>query len=243
MKTGIVKYAHEGVDLEGYVAYDEQKTGPRPAILIAHEWFGIGDHERESAERLAHAGYLAFAADLYGVRNRPQTTEEAARMATEYRSGDRHLLRERVSTALREMKNHPQARKEATGAIGFCFGGTAVLELARSGASTRGVVSFHGGLAPSEASRAPKIQAAVLALHGADDPFVPPADVTAFQEEMRSRSVDWQLVFYGATVHSFTNPKAGHDVSQGFAYEPRSAERAWQAALAFFRERFDNTDR
>jgi dienelactone hydrolase len=238
MKTEVVRYAHESQDLEGYVAYDEQQSGPRPAILIAHEWFGISDHERESALRLAQAGYLAFAADLYGIRNRPQTTEEAARMATEYRSGDRQLLRGRVNAALGEMKKHPQARKAATGAIGFCFGGTAVLELARSGASTQGVVSFHGGLAPSTASRTPKIQAAVLALHGADDPFVPPPDMMAFQEEMRSRGVDWQLVLYGGTVHSFTNPKAGHDASQGFAYEPRSAERAWEAALAFFAERF-----
>ncbi len=238
MKTEIVRYAHESEDLEGYVAYDGQGTGPRPAILIAHEWFGIGDHERESAQRLAQAGYLAFAADLYGVRNRPQTVEAAARMATEYRSGDRQLLRGRVNAALEEMKKHPQVRKEATGAIGFCFGGTAVLELARSGASTRGVVSFHGGLAPSTASRTPKIHAAVLALHGADDPFVPPPDVTAFQEEMRTRGVDWQLTLYGGTVHSFTNPKAGRDASQGFAYEPRSAERAWKAALAFFAECF-----
>jgi dienelactone hydrolase len=238
MKSETVSYGHEGVDLEAYVAYDEQRTGSRPAILIAHEWFGISDHEREAARQLAHSGYLAFAADLYGVRNRPQTTEEAARMATEYRAGDRHLLRGRVSAALTEMKKHPQARKGATGALGFCFGGTAVLELARSGAETRGVVSFHGGLAPSTASRSPKVHAAVLALHGADDPFVPAAEVAAFQEEMRSRAVDWQLVFYGGAVHSFTNPKAGSDPSQGLAYEPRSAARAWQAALAFFEERF-----
>jgi dienelactone hydrolase len=238
MKTEVVAYTHQGTALEGYLAYDDRSKSPRQAILIAHEWFGIGPHERKAAARLADAGYLAFAADLYGSAERPQTVEAAAELATRYRSGDRAALRARIAAGLEFIERHPLCEAGRTAAIGFCFGGTAVLELARAGADTLGVVSVHGGLAPSNASRAPRIRARVLALHGADDPYVPGDQARDFQEEMRSRSVDWQMVYYGGTVHSFTNEGAGTDPSQGAAYNARSTARAWRASLDFFSELF-----
>ncbi|MHB1543902.1 MAG: dienelactone hydrolase family protein [Gammaproteobacteria bacterium] len=238
MKTEVAAYTHQGTLLEGYLAYDDRSKSRRPGILIAHEWFGIGPHEQKAAERLAEAGYLAFAADLYGSAERPQTAEAAAELATRYRAGDRDQLRGRVAAGLEFLKRHPLCEPSRTAALGFCFGGTAVLELARSGADLCGVVSVHGGLEPSSASRAPKIRARVLALHGADDPYVPEDQVRAFQEEMRTRAVDWQMVYYGGTVHSFTNEGAGSDPAKGAAYNPRSTARAWRAALDFFGELF-----
>ncbi|EQD76167.1 dienelactone hydrolase family protein [mine drainage metagenome] len=238
MKTEVAPYTHQETALEGYLACDDRSKSRRPGILIAHEWFGITSHEQNAAKRLAEAGYLALVADLYGPAERPQTVEAAAELATRYRSGDRAQLRGRITAGLESLKRHPLCEVDRTAAIGFCFGGTAVLELARSGADLCGVVSVHGGIAPSTASQAPKIRARVLALHGADDPYVPEDQVRAFQEEMRTRAVDWQMVYYGGTVHSFTNEGAGSDPGKGAAYNPRSTARAWRASLDFFSELF-----
>lgn len=238
LKTETLTYTHQGTTLEGYLAHDDRTKERRPGILIAHEWMGITAHEEHIAKRLAEAGYLACAADLYGPTDRPRSVEAAADVATRYRAGDRALLRARMAAGLEALKHHPLCAPEHTAAIGYCFGGTAVLELARSGADVCGVVSVHGAIAPSEASRAPAIRARVLALHGADDPYVPEDHVRAFQEEMRSRQVDWQLVYYGGTVHSFTNEGAGSDPAKGAAYNARSAARAWRASLDFFDELF-----
>ncbi len=238
MKTEVIAYAHQGNALEGFLAYDDGSKAPRPGVLIAHEWLGIGSHERQAAKRLAEAGYLAFAADLYGSAERPANVEAAATLATRYRAGDRALLRGRIASGLDALKRHPLCARGQTAATGFCFGGTAVLELARSGSDVRGVVSIHGGVVPSEASRAPKILARVLALHGADDPYVPGDQVQAFQEEMRTRGVDWQMVYYGGAVHSFTNEGAGSDPAQGIAYNSLATARAWRAMLDFFGELF-----
>jgi dienelactone hydrolase len=238
VQTRTVEYQQGDAKLEGYLAYDAASTGKRPGILVVHEWTGINPYTRKRVEQLASLGYVAFAADIYGKGIRPATPKEAAETAGRYKS-DRPLLRARVQAALAELRKQPGVDPARIAAIGYCFGGTTVLELARSGADVRGVVSFHGGLDTPTPGDAKNIKAKVLALAGADDPFVPPAQVAAFEEEMRAAKVDWQLVKYSGAVHSFTNPGAGNDNSKGAAYNAAADRRSWAAMRAFFDELFE----
>lgn len=237
LQTQIVEYKQGDTILEGYLAYDPTKSGQRPGVLVVHEWKGLDDYAKQRTEQLAKLGYVAFAADIYGKGIRPQTLEEARQQATLYRS-NRPLLRNRVNAGLAELKKQPQVDPNKLAAIGYCFGGTTVLELARSGAEVEGVVSFHGGLSTPTPQDAKNIKAKVLVLHGADDPAVPDTEVLAFQKEMRDAKVDWQMISYGGTVHSFTNPKAGNDPSKGSAYNPESDQRSFAAMQGFFNEIF-----
>ena len=180
---------------------------------------------------------MAFGADIYGKGIRPATPEAAGREAGKYRS-DRKLLRARAQAGLAELRRQPLVDPGRLAAIGYCFGGTTVLELARSGADLLGVVSFHGGLDTPTPEDAKNIRAKVLALHGADDPHVPPQQVAAFQDEMRKGGVDWQMVIYGGAVHSFTNPDSGNDPSKGVAYNEKADRRSWEAMRVFFAEIF-----
>lgn len=231
-------YGKGDVRLVGQVAWDEAIKGPRPAVLVVHEWWGLNNFAKDRAKALASMGYLALAADIYGEGFETNDPSRARELAGKFREGDRALLRERVGSALAALKAHPLADKGRVAAIGYCFGGTAVLELARSGAELNGVVSFHGGLARQVPASAGGIKAKVLVLHGADDPSVPPADVQSFQEEMRKSGADWQMVAYGGAVHTFTNPAAGNDPSRGSAYNEKAALRSWEHMKDFFAEIF-----
>jgi dienelactone hydrolase len=217
-------------------------AGRRPGIIVVHEWNGLDDYARSRADQLARLGYLAFAADMYGKGVRPKTQEEAARLAGALRD-DRKLMRDRMGAALRYLKEHPLVDPRRTAAIGYCFGGTAVLELARSGADLAGVVSFHGGLDTPASQNGRGIMAKVLVLHGADDPLVPPDQVTAFQEEMRRLGADWQMTVYGGAVHRFTNPAAGRDRTKGLAYDEKADRRSWEAMKIFLLELFGQGSR
>jgi dienelactone hydrolase len=168
---------------------------------------------------------------------RPTNPGEAGEQSKKYMA-DRKLLRERANAGLEALKARDNVDAAHIAAIGYCFGGTTVLELARSGADVAGVVSFHGGLTTPNPDDAKQIKGKVLVLHGADDPFVKPPDVAAFQDEMRKANVDWQMVFYANSVHSFTNPAAGNDNSKGVAYNAKSDARSWDAMKTFFHEIF-----
>jgi dienelactone hydrolase len=237
VKTKTVEYRDGEVVLEGFLAWDDAVKGPRPGVLIVHQWMGVTDNERMRAEQLAALGYVAFAADVYGKGVRPANQQEAGALAGKYK-GDRALLRSRVAAGLAELKRQPLVDERRVAAIGYCFGGTAVLELARSGADVAGVVSFHGGLDSPSPADGKNIRAKVLVLHGADDPFVPAADIAAFQQELRDAGVDWQMVYYSGAVHSFTQKEAGSDASRGAAYNERADRRSWQAMREFFAEIF-----
>jgi dienelactone hydrolase len=232
-----VEYKQGETVLEGYLVSDNSLQGKRPAVLVVHQWKGLGDYEKKRAEMLARLGYNVFAADIYGKGVRPQTMQAAAAEASKYKN-DRALLRERVRAALEVLANDPNTERGRIAAMGYCFGGTTVLELARSGAEIAGVVSFHGGLSNPTPADAKNIKAKILALHGADDPNVPPKEVAAFEEEMRQGGVDWQLVAYGGAVHSFTDWNAGNDNSKGAAYNERADRRSWEAMKQFFNEIF-----
>ncbi len=237
--TKTVEYRQGNAILEGFLAWDDAVKGKRPGVLVVHEWTGLGNYVKKRVEQLARLGYVAFGADIYGKGIRPPTPEAASREAGKYKA-DRSLLRLRARAGMDQLSGHPMVDRSRIAAIGYCFGGTTVLELARSGADLQGVVSFHGGLDTPFPDDASRIRARVLALHGADDPFVPPAQVAGFQDEMRKGHVDWQMVFYGGAVHSFTNPEAGNDPAKGAAYNEKADRRSWEAMKSFFKEIFSN---
>jgi dienelactone hydrolase len=233
----LIAYKQGGTALEGYLAFDDGKAAHRPGIVVVHDWMGISDDTKKRADMLAELGYVAFAADIYGKGVRPKDATEAGKLATQYKS-DVKLLRARVQAALEVLESQPQVDKSKLAAIGYCFGGTTALELARSGAPLKGVVSFHGGLATPNPADAKNIKGRILALHGADDPYVNAAEVQGFEKEMRDAHVDWQLTAYGNAVHAFTVKAAGTDNSKGAAYNEKADKRSWVAMQEFFKEIF-----
>ncbi|RNI32049.1 dienelactone hydrolase family protein [Rufibacter immobilis] len=237
IKTQLVEYKEGTTTLEGFMAYDASKKGKRPAVLVVHEWTGINDYTKKRCEQLAQMGYVAFAADIYGKGIRPQSSQQAGAEAGKYKNNV-PLLRSRVAAALAQLKKQPNVDASKVAAIGYCFGGTTVLELARSGADVAGVVSFHGGLGTPNPADAANIKAKVLVAHGAVDPFVPKAELDGFLKEMNDANVDYQFIAYSNAVHSFTNPEAGNDNSKGAAYNAAADRRSWEAMKQFFAEIF-----
>jgi len=237
IQTKTVEYQQGETTLEGVLVYDDAVKTKRPGVLVVHQWMGLTDYEKHRAEMLAQLGYVAFCADIYGKGIRPKDTTEAGALSGKYKS-DRALLRARVNAGLNELKKSDLVDPTRVAAIGYCFGGTTVIELARSGADLAGVVSFHGGLDSPTPADGKSIKCKVLACHGADDPFVPAKDLGAFESEMRDAKVDWQLIQYGGAVHSFTQPMAGNDNSKGAAYNERADKRSWEAMRQFLNETF-----
>lgn len=236
VRTQNITYVSDSVTLEGYLAYDDTSTSKRPGVLVIHEWKGITAYEKMRVEQLATMGYVALAADIYGKGVRPATNEDAAVTAGKYR-GNRQLLRARALSGLKALKEFRYTDPSRTAAIGYCFGGTTVLELARVNADVTGIVSFHGGLNAPDPAKEP-IKPKVLVLTGADDPHVPPAQRLAFEEEMRAGGADWQMHVYGETVHSFTNRASGNNPASGGAYNEKADRRSFAAMKLFFDELF-----
>jgi dienelactone hydrolase len=232
LKTQVVEYKQGDTVLEGYRAWDDSFKGPRPGVLVVHEWTGLGDYAKRRTEQLAGLGYVAFAADIYGKGVRPETVEKASVEAGKIRA-DRKLMRARARAGLEALKSSPGVDPAKTAAIGYCFGGGAVLELARSGAALQGVVSFHGNLDTPDPKDASNIKARVLVLHGGADPFVPLAQVEAFRAEMEAAKVDYQLVIYGGAQHSFTNPASDGKLT-GALYDAKADARSWEQMRTFF---------
>lgn len=237
VRTEKIEYRQGDVALEGYLAYDDSVAGKRPGVVVVHEWWGLNDYAKRRAEQLARLGYVAFAVNMYGKGRVTTDPKEAGALATPFRK-DRGLMRARAAAGLEVLKKRPQIDPDRIAAIGYCFGGTVVLEMARSGAPLAGVVSFHGGLATPDPADAKNIKGKVLVLHGADDTFESPAEIAAFQEEMRQAHVDWEMNYYGGAVHAFTNPDAGKAGIKGVAYNEAADRRSWQAMRDFFDEIF-----
>lgn len=237
VETQEVEYRDGETVLDGFFAVDTATEETRPGILVVHEYKGLGEYARKRAVQLAEMGYAAFAVDMYGRGVRPATHEEAAATAGIYKS-DRTLMRRRILAGYEVLKGHPSVDPSRIGAIGYCFGGTTVLELARSGAPVAGVVSFHGGLATPDPLDARRIKGRVLVLHGAQDPHVKTEEVEAFKREMNDANAKWRLVAYEGAVHSFTVPAAGDDPSTGVAYNADADQRSWAEMTAFFADIF-----
>jgi len=238
IQTKTIEYKQGNTTLEGVLVYDDAVKTKRPGVLVVHQWLGLTDYEKHRAGMLAQLGYVAFCADIYGKGVRPKDTTEAGQLAGKYKQ-DRPLLRARVNAGLEALKQSELVDGSRLAAIGYCFGGTTVIELARSGADLAGVVSFHGGLDSPTPADGRNIKCKVLACHGADDPFISAKNLAAFESELRDAKVDWQLIAYGGAVHSFTQPMAGNDNSKGAAYNERADKRSWEAMKQFLNELFN----
>ncbi len=232
-----VPFAWKGADFRGYLAMPADDGEARPAILIVHDWMGPRGYFEEMARKIAGWGYAAYVADVYGTDTRPANAQEAAHEAGRLRGGDRSELRARAGKNLEILRARDGVDPSRVIAIGFCFGGTTVLEMARAGIDLTGVVSFHGNLeSPRPATREGSVKPAVLVLHGDSDPYVPEGEVQDFQDEMRKVRADWEMVKFGGAVHSFTDPAAD---SPGARYDASAARRSWAVFRDFCEELFD----
>jgi dienelactone hydrolase len=233
-----VEYNHNGTVLEGYLAYDDAVKGKQPGVLVVHEWWGLNDYVRERVEKLAKLGYVAFALDMYGKGIWTKEPQKAKELSGHLRG--KPIMRQRASAGLEILRNNSRVDPGRIAAIGYCFGGTTVLELAYSGADLVGVVSFHGGLTAAKVDDRNRIKARFLICHGADDGFISAEAIQAFQDGMRESGADWQMIYFGGAVHSFTNPAADQVGIKGIAYNKKADERSWKFMQAFFVEIFSN---
>ncbi len=250
MKQEFISYEIAGKPFKGYWAFPEAKEkgekgikSPFPAIIVAHAWMGQDPFARQQAERMARLGYIGFAADLYGEGKVAANEKEATELMLPLFQ-DRALLQKRIQAAFEVVRRHPDVDRSKIGGIGFCFGGLTIIELLRSGADVRAVVSFHGVLGrqmwhiqAKEVSIAQSIKGSLLILHGYEDPLVSAEDIAATQKEFNEAGVDWQMNIYGHTAHAFTNPEMHHQ-EKGLVFQPLSAKRAWRAMENFFEECF-----
>lgn len=234
--SNTVCYNDGNVTLEAFFAFDDAVQERRPALLVSHAWAGRDEFTNQKAVQLAEMGYVGFALDMYGKGKLGTTVEENSQLMQPF-IADRAMLQQRIHAALKAVKLLPWVDDSRIAAIGYCFGGLCVLDLARTGADVKGVVSFHGLFTAPQNIPNSTITAKVLALHGYDDPMVKPDQVLRFTEEMTHANADWQLHCYGKTVHAFTNPLANNP-SFGTVYQPDADKRSWQAMQNFLSEVF-----
>ncbi len=230
----LIEYSHAGVTYEGFLAWDDSATQPRPGVAVAHTWAGRGAFEQDKAVALAEAGYVGFALDMFGRGVYGEGTEQCQALIAPLLA-DRALLQALVNKAVSVLGEQPEVDATRLAAMGYCFGGLTVLDLARSGADVRGVVSFHGLFNAPETSTGASISAKVLCLHGYDDPMVPPESVLALAAELTAAGADWQIHAYGNTLHAFTNP-AANDPGFGAVYNADADRRSGQALNDFLAE-------
>lgn len=236
VQTRTIEYFDGDTRLEGFFAVDDKARMPAPGVLIAHAWGGRDDFVSEKARAVAKLGYAGFAMDMYGKGILGGGPDENAKLMQPFLE-DRTQLQGRMMKSLETMRGLPEVDAGKVAAMGFCFGGLCVLDLARAGADVAGVVSFHGLFKPPGNTSGNKIKAKVLALHGHDDPMVPVDDVVALEKELTEAGADWQIHVYGGTMHAFTNPKA-NDPGFGTVYRAEADKRAWQSLENFLQEIF-----
>ena len=236
IQTKEIDYSSNGTTLKGYLAFDDAIEGKRPGILVVHEWWGLNDYARKRAEMLAGLGYTALAVDMYGNGKTAAHPEDAGKFSGEIRK-NLPLATARFTAALEVLKQEPTVDPEKIAAIGYCFGGGVVLEMARAGIDLDGVVSFHGSLPTENPAKAGSVKAKVLVFNGADDPFNPPEVVDAFKKEMEAAGVDYTFINFPGAKHSFTNPDAdkfGKEFNLPLEYNKEADEKSWQAMQDFF---------
>jgi len=237
IKTKVIEYKHGDVVLQGFLAYDDAATGPRPGVIIFHEWWGLNGYAKSRAEQLAKLGYVAFAADMYGKGVVTESPQEAGKLAGKLYS-DTASMRDRAVMGLKVLATQPQTDAKKLAAIGYCMGGKVALELAREGAPLAAVVSFHGGLSTEVPARAETFKPKVLICNGADDAFVSSEEKAGFYAEMKAAKADFVFTDYAGAVHAFTNPGAGSYGIPGVQYNEKADTRSWAAMLRMFDEAF-----
>ena len=235
--TEEVPYEHEGVKLVGFLAYDDALKEKKPAVLLVHEWWGLNEYAKNRARQLAEKGYAAFALDMYGegkVTTHPQQASEWSRAIT----GNVNLWRQRADAGLEVLRKDPRVDPGRIAAIGYCFGGATVQQMAYAGAGLKGVVSFHGSLLPVQEDQVKQVKAKILILHGAADPLIKEEQIQTYVSAMEASGLDWQMVFYGGAKHSFTNPDADKVGMDALGYDPSADARSWAHMKVFFEEIF-----
>jgi dienelactone hydrolase len=237
IKSRAIEYKAGDTILEGYLAYDDALVGKRPGVLIVHEWWGHDEYVRQRARQIAELGYVAFAVDMFGKGVKTDSPEEAAKLAGPV-GGNPELTVERFTAALDVLKQQEQVDERKIGAMGYCFGGSIVLQAARAGLPLAGVVSFHGALGTTTPAREDTLVAKIQVHNGADDAFVSADELATFQKEMQAAKADWLLVQHGNAVHSFTNPKADERKMNSVAYNEAADTRSWEMMKAFWAEVF-----
>ena len=238
MAERYIEYEHQGRNLEGYLAWDDSRQGPLPGVLVSHAWGGRSEFECNTARRLASLGYAGFALDLYGKGIRGSGPDENAKLMSPFLE-DRPLLQERITVSMNTLAAQDEVDDGRIAAIGYCFGGLCVLDLARTGADLRGIVSLHGLFGAPGNTEGNRIKARVLALHGHEDPMVPVAAVNSLENELTAAGADWQIHVYGNTMHAFSNPDA-NDPEMGTVYNQIADARSWQSTVNFLAEVLGN---
>ena len=234
IQTRLIEYQHGAVTLQGFFAWDDAVAGPRPAVAVSHAWGGRSQFENDKAVKLAEQGYVGFAIDMYGKGVLGTSPEENTVLMTPFMQ-DRALLQARIAQGIATMRQQPEVAAGKVAAMGFCFGGLCVLDLARSGGDVLGVASFHGMFTAPGNTVGNSISAKVLCLHGYDDPMAQPQAVLDLAAELSGAGADWQIHAYGNTVHAFTNP-AADNAQMGTLYDANADRRSWTALLNFLEE-------
>ena len=237
IQTKDVPYEIDGEKFTGYLAYDDSIKGKRPGVLVVHEWWGSSSYERRRARMLAELGYVAFVVDMYGtgkLTDKPEQAKEWMQSVTT----DVDWWRERAMKGVELLRSDKRVDASKVAAIGYCFGGGTVLQMAYGGADIQGVVSFHGSLPAADEEALKNIKTKILVLHGNADPFVPAEMAAEFQKKLDMGSVDWQMISYGGVRHSFTSPEADKRGMEALKYDATADRRSWQAMLSFFNEIF-----
>lgn len=237
VQSKAVHYEDDGTALTGYLYWDDASDAKRPGILVIHEWWGLNDYAKKRARMLAELGYVAFAADMYGgdrVTTDPKQAQEWMQEVTV----DPELWRERADAGLKQLKASDLVLPDETAAVGYCFGGGTVLQMAYGNADVKGVVSFHGSLPAAPEESKGKIGPKILVLHGYDDSFVAPDVVANFQTKLEAAGANWEMDIYGGVRHSFTNPNAGEYGIENLKYDAQADARSWSRMQTFFDELF-----
>ena len=236
-----VEYSVQGVVMKGYLAYDENIKGARPGVLVVHEWWGLNDYARKRARMLAELGYTALAVDMYGDGKEATHPDDAGKFASALMKNF-DVARARFMAAIDFLKQHPTVDPDRLAAIGYCFGGGVVLNMARQGVDLKGVTSFHGGLTAVKPAQPGSIKTKILVLHGADDKFITPEQIEGFKQEMTSAGADFQFISYPGALHSFTNPEAdaiGKKFNMAIAYNADADKKSWEALKKFLAAIFE----
>ena len=236
-RTEIVEYQDGDTPLRGFLAFDDALQGKRPGVILVHEWWGLNDYARRRAEMLAELGYVAFAIDMYGDQKVTEHGKEAEAWMTQV-TENLAAWQKRALLGLEILKEHELVDPDSTAAVGYCFGGATVMQMAYAGADLDGVVSFHGALPPATEEQQKHIKAKVLVAHGEDDAFIPPERILAFKQALDAAAVDWQMIIYGGARHSFTNPGADGYGIDGLKYDKKADQRSWALMQGFFDEIF-----
>jgi dienelactone hydrolase len=237
VKTETVEYKDGDTTLKGYLVYDEALQGKRPGVILVHEWWGLNDYAKERAEMLAELGFVAFAVDMYGDDKVTEHGKEAKEWMTQITSNV-EAWQKRALLGLDIIKGHDLVDPDYTAAIGYCFGGATVMQMAYAGADLDGVVSFHGSLPPATEAQQQNIKARVLVAHGEADGFIPPERIEAFKQALDAADADWQMVTYGGAKHGFTNPGADAYGIDGVKYDEKADARSWALMQSFLEEIF-----